>query len=59
MVPSTTIVALDSKLSGFMLHGEIVPNGSRTVTDEVVSGGKTLLFEQDTKEVVEGFLAKE
>lgn len=59
MVPSTTVVALDGKWSGLVLHGEIVPNCPRTVTNKVVSGGKSLFFEQDTEEVVKGFLARQ
>jgi hypothetical protein len=56
MISSTTFVALDGEWSVLMLHGEISPNGSRTVTNEVVSGGKSFFFEEDTEEIVESFL---
>lgn len=58
MIPGTTVVTLDSKWSGLMLHSKIGPNGSRTVTNEVVRGREPFGFQQDMEKVVEGFLRK-
>lgn len=56
MISGTTLVTLDCEWPGLVLHGKIGPNGSCAITNEVVSGGKSFVFEQDTEEVVEGFL---
>lgn len=56
MIPSTAFMTLDGEWPGLVLYGKIIPNGPRTVANEVVSGGKPFLLEQGTKEVVESFL---
>jgi hypothetical protein len=58
VVSGATVVTLDSELPGFVLHSEIGSDGSRTVTNEVVSSGESFLFKYDAKEVVESFLMK-
>ena len=58
MVPSTTVVALDSEWPGLMLHGKIGPDGSRTITNEVVRGREPFSFQQDVEKVVKCFLKR-
>lgn len=56
MEPSTTVVTLDRSGSHFMLHGEIVSYGPRTIPDEVECFRKSTTRQKLVKEVIEGAL---
>jgi hypothetical protein len=56
MKTRTAIVALDRQWSRLMLHGEVVTNRSRPITDEIESPRETFSGKQVMEEVVQCFL---
>jgi hypothetical protein len=56
MKPRTAIVAFNCKWSSLVLHGEIVANGSRPITDEIKSLREATPGQQIVEEVVQRFL---
>jgi len=48
-----SVVALDSERTSLMLHGEVVPDGTTTVSHEGLRHRKTVLGDNIAEEVVE------
>lgn len=56
MESCTAIMALDSQGTSLVLHREVIPNRSGTITYEVVGLGESALFDKLVEEIVQGFL---
>lgn len=56
MKTRATSMAFDSKLTGFMLNGEVVSNGARAVAYEAVGFGESPSWNEVMEKVVKGFL---
>jgi len=52
------LVALDGQRPSFVLHGEVVPHGTRAIANEVKCRGKILLLKEVVEKIIEGALSR-